>query len=248
MKKIITLALVLLVCFSAFASRNSSVSFNAGYTYTHQNIYISSDTPNGAKFLDGKQSSELAYSFHAEVQADKFFDNNFGFQASAALDKYFRYNYMTGASTWMIQNGLAGTVEPHIELWNSSLDEFGWITTIAVGPAYRFVNNSRFQAQMALMLYWTHSNQNSGSKNSKVNKNTPIDRTDNYFGLMYELSGKYFVNRNVFINFGVEASAALLWNINMKLSAIGIDESLKAKDYDAHRFAASPFVGIGMSF
>lgn len=260
MKKFLILALILFISFSAFAARQSSISINGGYTYTHQNIYIASDSENGAKLLEGKQSSELAYSYHVSVKADTFFESGLGFEASAAMDKYFRYNYMTCSTKWLMTNApaMAAAADTHTELWGSELDEFGWITTIAAGPAYRFDVSENFKGQMALMGFWTHSTLDSGDEASKA-LNFPAKRTDDYIGVMYELSGKYFVSEKMFINFGVSASAAFLWNINMKLdvstiapligsSSTEIDEDLKAKDYDAHRFAASPFIGIGMSF
>lgn len=249
MKKFIAIALILLVSFSAFAARKSSVSINGGYTYTHQNIYIESDSALGSMLIDGKQSSELAYSYHVSVKADTFFDSGLGFEASAALDKYFRYNYMTSPSAYQLANNSTSTVNTHTELWGNDLEEFGWITTIAFGPAYKFVVTDNFQGQMALMGYWTHSTQDSGDDNSEA-LGLPVDRTDDYIGLMYELSGKYFVSDKMFVNFGISLSAAFLWNIHMILTTPygTIDEDLEARDYDAHRFAASPFIGIGMSF
>ncbi len=254
MKKFIAIALILFVSFGVFAARQSSVSINGGYTYTHQNIYIDSDSTVGSMLIDGKQSSELAYSYHVAVKADTFFDSGLGFEASAALDKYFRYNYMTSPSEWEMKMSKTAysdvtNFDTHTELWNGDLDEFGWITTVAFGPAYKFVVTDRFQGQMALMAFWTHSTQDSGSDNSKA-LGLPVDRTDDYFGAIYELSGKYFVSDRMFINFGITGSAAFLWNIHMKLTTpLGdIDEDIKAKDYDAHRYTATPFLGVGITF
>jgi|GEM_PF-5029555 len=251
MKKFLILALILFISFSAFAARQSSISINGGYTYTHQNVYIDSDSTMGSMLLDGKQSSELAYSYHVAVKADTFFENGLGFIASAAMDKYFRYNYLTSPSAKQLQTNNMGagfaSFDTHTELWGDDLDEFGWISTIAAGVAYRFHVSEKFIGQMAVMGFWKHATQDSGSETSKAIP-YPVDRTDDFFGAMYELSGKYFVSRRTFINFGVSASAAFLFNMHMNLNNGTIDEDIKAKDYDAHSFMASPFIGIGMAF